>query len=65
MRLQVLVSSTRRALIASLLLAAAFGHAEVTPAKQAEAAEANNLGTALMNQQLLEGSREVRRRLSA
>jgi tetratricopeptide (TPR) repeat protein len=54
MRLQVLLSSTRRALFAALLVAVASGHANVTPSKQAEAAKANNLGTALMNQQLLE-----------
>ncbi|HET6216758.1 MAG TPA: FG-GAP-like repeat-containing protein [Acidobacteriaceae bacterium] len=37
-----------------LLFGASSGDADVTPTKQAEAARANNLGTALMNQQLLE-----------
>src|ERR1700722_6242207 len=54
MRLQVLLSSTRRALFASLLVATTIGHAAVTPSQQAAAAKANNLGTAMMNQQLLE-----------
>ncbi len=40
--------------VTPLLFGASAGHADVTPAKQAEAAKANNLGTALMNQQLLE-----------
>jgi tetratricopeptide (TPR) repeat protein len=39
---------------AVLLLTTAAGHADVAPSKQAEAAKLNNLGTALMNQQLLE-----------
>ena len=59
MRLPALVSSSPRArsgliLLASLLIAATAGSADVTPSKQAEAAKANNFGTALMNQQLLE-----------
>src|SRR3984957_6658111 len=54
MRLQVFLSSTRRALFSTLLVATAIGHAAVTPSQQAEAAKANNLGTAMMNQQLLE-----------
>jgi Flp pilus assembly protein TadD len=43
-----------RAIIAVLLLTTAFIRAEVASSKQAEAAKLNNLGTALMNQQLLE-----------
>ena len=59
MRLPALVSSSSRArsglvLLASLLIAATAGSADVTPSKQAEAAKVNNFGTALMNQQLLE-----------
>jgi Flp pilus assembly protein TadD len=54
MRLQVLLTSTRRALFTTLLVATAIAHAAVTPSQQAAAAKANNLGTALMNQQLLE-----------
>ena len=37
-----------------LLIPATAGRADVTPAKKAEAAKLNNLGTALMNQQLLD-----------
>ncbi len=59
MRLPALVSSSPRArsglvLLASLLIAATAGSADVTPSKQAEAAKVNNFGTALMNQQLLD-----------
>ena len=59
MRLPALVTSSPRArsgllLLASLLIAATAGSADVTPSKQAEAAKINNFGTALMNQQLLE-----------
>jgi len=43
-----------RAIFAVLLLTTALIRAEVAPSKQAEAAKLNNLGTALMNQQLLE-----------
>ena len=43
-----------RAIFAVLLLTTAVGRADVTPSKQAEAAKLNNLGTAMMNQQLLE-----------
>src|ERR1700733_9369596 len=41
-------------LLAALLVPVAAGHADVSPSKQAEAAKMNNLGTALMNQQLLD-----------
>ncbi len=41
-------------LFAALLITTSAGHADVTPSKQAEAAKANNFGTALMNQQLLD-----------
>jgi tetratricopeptide (TPR) repeat protein len=41
-------------IFALLLLTAAAGQGDVAPSKQAEAAKLNNLGTALMNQQLLE-----------
>jgi tetratricopeptide (TPR) repeat protein len=54
MRLKPLTASSRGALFAALLVTAAAVHADVTPSQQAEAAKANNLGTALMNQQLLE-----------
>jgi tetratricopeptide (TPR) repeat protein len=59
MRLPALVSSSTRArsgllLLASLLIAATAGSADVAPSKQAEAAKVNNFGTALMNQQLLD-----------
>ncbi len=59
MRLPTLASSSPRArsglvLLASLLIAATAGSADVTPSKQAEAAKINNFGTALMNQQLLD-----------
>ena len=50
MRLQALIVSS---LFASLLVTSTAGHADVTPSKTAEAAKLNNLGTALMNQQLL------------
>jgi tetratricopeptide (TPR) repeat protein len=61
MRLQTLRSSSRRALpglllFAALLVSATVGRAVVTPSQQAEAAKLNNFGTALMNQQLLEGA---------
>ena len=61
MRLQPLRSSSRRAvpgllLFAALLVSATVGRAVVTPSQQAEAAKLNNFGTALMNQQLLEGA---------
>ena len=51
MRLPAVVSSF---LLAALLVPVAAGHADVSPSKQAEAAKMNNLGTALMNQQLLD-----------
>ena len=51
MRLPAFVSSF---LLAALLVPVAAGHADVSPSKQAEAAKVNNLGTALMNQQLLD-----------
>ena len=51
MRLPAFVSSF---LLAALLVAVASGRADISPAKQAEAAKMNNLGTALMNQQLLD-----------
>jgi tetratricopeptide (TPR) repeat protein len=51
MRLPAFVSSF---LLAALLVPVAAGHADVSPSKQAEAAKMNNLGTALMNQQLLD-----------
>jgi tetratricopeptide (TPR) repeat protein len=59
MRLQSNVLSSRRALAGLLffpilLIPATAGRADVTPAKKAEAAKLNNLGTALMNQQLLD-----------
>jgi tetratricopeptide (TPR) repeat protein len=41
-------------LSAALLLSATAGYADVPPVKKAEAAKLNNLGTALMNQQLLD-----------
>ena len=61
MRLQTLRLSSRRAvpgvlLFAALLASATVGRAVVTPSQQAEAAKLNNFGTALMNQQLLEGA---------
>jgi Flp pilus assembly protein TadD len=43
-----------RAIFAVLLLTVAAGRADVASTRQAEAAKLNNLGTALMNQQLLE-----------
>ena len=49
MRLPAFVSSF---LLATLLVPVAAGHADVSPSKQAEAAKMNNLGTALMNQQI-------------
>jgi Flp pilus assembly protein TadD len=48
MRLQALVFSI------ALLAASTVGYANGEPAKEAEAAKLNNLGTALMNQQLLD-----------
>jgi len=53
------VLSCRRAfagflLVPVLLISATAGRADVTPAQKAEAAKLNNLGTALMNQQLLD-----------
>jgi Flp pilus assembly protein TadD len=43
-----------RTIFAALLLTIVPGRADVAPSKQGEAAKLNNLGTALMNQQLLE-----------
>ena len=59
MRLQARLFSCRSALssllfVTPLLFSASAGHADISPVTQAEAAKANNLGTALMNQQLLE-----------
>ena len=46
-----------KALPALLIFAAlTVGRADVTPSQKAEAAKLNNFGTALMNQQLLEGA---------
>lgn len=59
MRLQALISPSHRplsqlVLFSALLLPATAGFADTTSPKQAEAAKQNNLGTAMMNQQLLE-----------
>src|ERR1700722_20071238 len=52
MRLQTL----RSPFFAAVLASATVGRAVVAPSQQAEAAKLNNFGTALMNQQLLEGA---------
>ena len=59
MRLQSKVLPYRRGLAGLLffpllLIPATAGRADATPARKAEAAKLNNLGTALMNQQLLD-----------
>jgi tetratricopeptide (TPR) repeat protein len=51
MRFQALMSLS---VIAALLFTAATSRPDVTPSQRAEAAKMNNLGTALMNQQLLD-----------